>query len=519
MGLLALIAVAAAAEVPVVVSAGPEDVAVTIYNDDLALVRETRTVRLPEGEAVLEFRRVSDAIVPDAAIIEGLDGVFERNFDYDVLTPYALVSKSVGRDVTLVRTNPGTGSQSRERARVVSGGRGVVLDFGNGRVEAVECSGLPEGLAFDALPSGLRTTPTLSTRVHNKRTGDQTLTLVYLAHGISWEADYNVVIAPGGDVFDVEAWLTLGNHGETSFVNAKTAVVAGSLNREWEGREFFPRQAMADNCWAWGRRWPSSVQPAPIPTRRRQETSIQDVAASVSGIDEIIVTAMKREEAIEAQREDLLDYHFYRIPWRTNVAAKQSKQVRFMGKQGVRSEWLYRVDSGVDLYASPEPRRAAIVLRFENEKENRLGEPLPRGMFHVSQVTNDGEVLRLGGDWISDSAVGIPVEVEVGDAPTVLTRFRMTDHSEEIQILRSLIRGEAVLRVSARLEHVITNGRSTPVAVEVRDYSSPVERRISGASHPWEMDRGYPTFHVEIPPHSSVDLHYRVRFSEIYDNE
>jgi hypothetical protein len=388
----------------------------------------------------------------------------------------------------------------------------VVLDFGGGRSEAVECSGLPEGLVFDALPADLRPEPTLSARVHNKRAGAQTLTLVYLAHGISWQADYNLRMAPSGDRFDLEAWLTLENDGETTFSEAQTAVVAGELNRLPDGRESFPREQLADHCWAWGRRWEDG---APLPLVRVPPRNVPIAVSAFSGVEEIVVTARKREETItEAQREELLDYHFYRIPWRTTVASRQSKQVRFMTKRGIRGEWLYRFESSVYQATERPPEAAEITLRFENAKDNALGEPLPEGAVHVSQQTSGGEDLLLGEDEIDNSAAGVPVEVEVGESPAVMDRTRVTEYAQKNLILRSLLRREPLTRVTAAVEHEITNARATPVIVEVREQSGSSDLRISRASQPWKKDRGVPTFRIEVPANASVTLSYRVRFIE-----
>jgi hypothetical protein len=357
-----------------------------------------------------------------------------------------------------------------------------------------------------------RAEPTLSARVHNKRAGRQTLTLVYLAHGISWQADYNVRLAPSGDRFDVEAWLTLANEGGTSFADAETAVVAGELNREDSGREIIARESVADHCWAWGRRgpgfWstPALVQNLPLAVAALAESR---------GVEEIIVTARKREavDVTEAQREELLDYHLYRIPWRTTVAAQQSKQVRFMTKRGVRAEWLYRFWSPdwFDTNNDEGPEAAAIVLRFENEKANQLGEPLPEGDVRVVQETSQGDLLLLGEGSVRNSAVGIPVEVEVGESPAVTNALRVTDYSEKTLILRSLLRGALMTRVTASLAHELKNARPLPVVVEVRQGGSPGGTRISSASHPWVKDRGIPTWRIEVPALESVTLSYRIR--------
>ncbi len=512
--LAALLPALVGAEPASVVSPAPEHVALTIYGDDLALVRETRTVELPEGFAIVEFRGVSDAIVPRAAIVEGIDGIVERNFDYDLLSPYSLVSEAVGSEVTLVRTNPGTGAVTHERARVVSGGEGVVLDFGDGRIEALECSGLPEGLVFDAPPPGLRAEPTLSARVHSKRAGRQELTLVYLAHGIAWRADYIVRVAQDGGRFDLEAWITLANESATSFPDAHVAVVAGELNRQDDGREIIPRAQLEDHCWAWGRRWPGFWSRGFDKSDIRMSVSAL-AEESIGGIEEIIVTANKRAEVTvtEAQREALLDYYLYRVPWETTVAAQQSKQVRFLTKRGVRFEHFYSFADfyGQDASAEPEPEPASIYLRFFNRKRDGLGEPLPEGDLRIMQATAQGETLLVGEASIDNTAEDLPVELELGQAVDVQDRVTITEHRERPRLL-SALRGEPAVMIQARVEHELTNAKPVAVTVELRQWGDRL--RVSGASHPWAKDRGYPIWRIEVPANGSVIVRYRVRMDE-----
>ena len=503
---------AAAEEVPVVVSPAAQDLAVSIYTDALALVRETRTVALPEGPAVVEFRGVSDSIVPQAAVVEGLAGIVERNFDYDVLTPYALLRKSVGETVTLVRTNPGSGARTRERARVVSGEQGITLDFGDDRVEAVDCAGLPEGLGFDRLPEGLRTEPTLSARIRSERAGEQTLTLFYLVHGISWSADYNVTLDPGTETFDLEAWLTIANYGGTSFREAETAVVAGTLNQDHGSGWFLPVDRFVLSCWQWGRRWPA---PDPDLRIRADFQPVQDVASAISGgIEEIVVTASRREALTEAQREELLDYHFYRVPWRTTVAANESKQVRFLSKRGIRGEWYYAVGFWSEDSGSEESVAAEMALRFENDEENHLGEPLPRGTLRVVQVGADGVPLYLGEGPIRDAAVDTPVEVALGPSSRVFSRHRVLEESQRPLLLRSLFRGKPFFQTTRDRAITITNAREADAIVEVRELTEYAETRVSRSSHPWKRDRGIPTWRLEIPAGGDVTLRYRSRVIE-----
>ena len=162
---IALAAPAAAqitTEIPPPSQSAQGDVAVTIYNNNLALVQDTRQLAIPAGRSRQEFPDVSAQIRPETVTFTGQGfGIVEQNFDFDLLSPQALMQKAVGETITLVRTNPATGAETRERARVLAANGGVVLQIGE-RIEVLRDDGLPVRVIFDRVPENLRARPTLS---------------------------------------------------------------------------------------------------------------------------------------------------------------------------------------------------------------------------------------------------------------------------------------------------------------------------------------------------------------------
>jgi len=164
-------------------------VAVTIYNDDLALVKDQRHVTLPAaGRVELAFRDVSAKIKPQTALLCALGGqaptVIEQNFDFDLLTPAKLLEKYVDREVGLIYTHPTTGEETEETATVLAASDGVVLRIG----DRIEAGKLPGRIVYRDIPSTLRDRPTLVMLLNSAEAGEQTLELSYLTGGLAWQA-------------------------------------------------------------------------------------------------------------------------------------------------------------------------------------------------------------------------------------------------------------------------------------------------------------------------------------------
>ncbi|HHH14007.1 MAG TPA: DUF4139 domain-containing protein, partial [Thiolapillus brandeum] len=203
----------------------------TIYNQDLALVRERREVELPAGVVDLAIRGVSGRMQAETALLQGGDGrggleVLEQNFNYDLLTPAKLLEKYLSREICIRRTNPATGEEQTVRAKVLSTQGGLVVRIGD-RIETN-----PGGrYIFDGLPPNLRDQPTLVTRLKTEGSGRRTLELSYLSGGLSWRADYVARLDRDDRRLDLAGWVTLDNRSGTAYRNARLQLVAGALNR------------------------------------------------------------------------------------------------------------------------------------------------------------------------------------------------------------------------------------------------------------------------------------------------
>src|SRR5688500_16920403 len=274
------------------------DVSVTIYNDGTGLVQDVRQLQIASGRSTIAFPDVSAQIRPETLSFAAADtGIVEQNFDFDLLTPQKLMEKAIGQTVTLVRTNPATGSETRERATVLSTAGGVVIQVGD-RIEMLRDDGLPVRVIFDRVPPNLRARPTLSVTLESNRGGTRPASIRYLTPGLGWGADYVSLYDEAKGTIDMQGWVTLTNSTGTTYHSAKTLLVAGSVNGD--GSQVRRGRPM----------------PPPPP------------GAMVPGTE-------------TANREQLGDFYLYPIAERTTIANNQTKQVSFLDVQGVPAQRVY----------------------------------------------------------------------------------------------------------------------------------------------------------------------------------
>lgn len=502
-------------------SAGPDTATVVIYRDQpvntvelmaqsrqswnrldqqgLALIVETRTVDLPAGEGIVRFRGVATGIVPQSAVLEGLPAhVVERNTDFDLLSPASLMEKSVGEVVRVVRTNPATGEQVEKAAIIRAGAQGTVLEI-DGRFEALDCSGLTERVIFDRVPERLGDQPVLSVRTRAERAGRYTVTLAYLATGLQWSADYVARLNPDGRTLDLTGWLTLANFGGTGFPDAPVQVVAGTLRKDAGTVPVEPvARYQQTGCWPQGTTTfgsgelyaeynapPVMVPPSPPPMAMR------------AAAEDIVVTGSRVTRKM-AEQGELGDYKIYTLPERTTVAARQTKQVRFMEREGVAYDRVYR--AWIDAADIDEAQPSEIQLRLRNEARAGLGLALPGGTVAVMQPDGAGGVLLAGEDRFEDKGVGLPVRLTFGQSPDVRVATQRVKDS-------SSTRG-VVTTERSDMEITVTNARGEPVTVELAPQAANQRgfRILNQSIRSRVDDTGYPVWTLAVPANGAVTL-------------
>jgi hypothetical protein len=359
-------------------SSAQGDVSVTIYNDNLALVQDVRTIDLPNGRSKQEFPDVSAQIQPQTVTLSGRDiGIVEQNFDYDLLSPDKLMEKAVGQTITIVRTNPATGSETREQAKVLAANGGIILQIGN-RIEVLRDDGLPVRVVFDKVPENLRARPTLSVTLETGSGGSRPVSLSYLTPGMGWNADYVALFDEKAGKIDVQGWVTLRNNTGTTFNNARTLLIAGQ------------------------------------PARGGGRYGGGGGYRGYSG-DDSEDGSMERAGTESANRERLGDYYVYPIKERTTIANAQTKQVSFLDVVAVPARKAYEYRVGW-LQTISDPLSFSTVLKFSSSAQGGLGDALPAGTVRVYMRDARGQPQFIGENGIGHTPMGSELAIKTGDA-------------------------------------------------------------------------------------------------------
>lgn len=446
-----------------------QSVAVTIYNQNLALVKDQRKVKLNTGANKLALRDVSAQIRPETALLRSLTqagglSILEQNFDFDLLTPQKLLEKYVGHTVTVVKTNPATGMETSEQAQVLSANNGVVMKIGD-RIE----TGIPGRIVYSDVPANLRDRPTLVVQLNSKTAAEQNVELSYLTSGLGWKADYVAELSPSEDRLDLSGWVTLTNTSGTTYRNAKLQLVAGDVNRVPEMRPMVKTMRM---------------------------------------------DAMAAEATAPMAEESLLEYHLYTLDRPTTIAENQTKQVALLSATAVpaRKELVLR---GEEYYyqASYLPNngelgqklKVGVFVEFDNKEASKLGMPLPKGVMRVYKKDSAGNAQFVGEDNIDHTPKNEPVRLKLGNAFDVTADRKQTDFKR----LPNPAKGNSAFE--SAYEIVLKNAKKERVTITVQE-PIPADWKMLKSSHPHEKaNSNLATWKIDIPAEGKTTLTYRVQ--------
>ena len=446
-----------------------KEVAITIYGNNLGLIKDTRHLGLARDFNQLIWLDVAKQIRPETARLRNpahFRGfrVQELSFDLDLLTPGKLLERCIGREVTVIHANPATGKENRETAIVLSAHNGGVFKYAD-RVEI----GNPhlDRLAFPAVPAGLQDKPSLAISFVNPVAGEQDLELSYLTTGLSWRADYAVELNEREDHADIQGWATITNQSGTAYLNAALQLVAGDVNQVRQG--------------------------APVPRH--------------------VMAMAKMAEATDLKQEPLLEYHLYTLDRPITLAENQIRQVGLMSATRIPMK-KELVLTGSDYYYSGkyadigQKLKPAVFLEFRNKGEG-LGIPLPAGIARIYKKDSGGHIQFVGEDQVDHSAAGENVRLKPGNAFDVTVERKQTDFLKLAgEGLKDSREGNTF---ESAFEILLRNARKETVTVTVREPIPGDWQVVSESQAHSKVSSNMAEWKVVVPAGGHNVLNYRVR--------
>ncbi|HEY0701157.1 MAG TPA: DUF4139 domain-containing protein [Candidatus Acidoferrales bacterium] len=442
------------------------EIAVTVYNSNIALVRDVRQIRLAPGIFPLRFEDVAASINPATVHFRSLTddsklSVVEQNYEYDLLDPQKLLQKYVGKEVTLVRAETDAGSTKwvETKATLLANNNGPVWKIGNEIVTGLNT----DSYRFPELPGNFYSRPTLIWTLDNRGAVSQKVEASYLTGNMSWSADYVLTVSRDEKSADLDGWVTLNNNSGASYENAKLQLVAGEIHQ------------------------------VSAPTAIRME-------------------AMARSEMVMAKaapqftQEGISEYHLYSLGRRTSIQNNESKQISLLNGTGVPVEkhlvtegqaYYYRNAQGIG-NATPQPVK--VTYQFKNEEKGGLGTPLPAGTVRVYLADSKGGIQFIGEDSIQHTPKDETLKIYVGDAFDVVCERKETDYKKLASNLYEL-----------EYEITLRNHKDVPVTVEVREPLGGDWEILNSTFPSTKLDARTVGFDVPVAKDGTSKLTYRVR--------
>ena len=437
---------------------------ITVYNVGLGLVKDRRIVSLGQGESTLLFMDVASQVIPSSVTVRSVKeadavSVLEQNYEYDLLSPAKLLEKYVGKTVRIRYRSPYTDREDEKEAKVLAYNEGQpVLAIDN-----EVTFGLPGNYIFPAVPPDLIARPTLSWLLDAKVPGKRELEALYLTNGMTWRADYVLVLGADERRADLSGWVTLDNRSGATFRDARLKLVAGDVNRVRDdlARRGYPAAAKA------------------------------------------MVAA---EAAPQFRESELFEYHLYALSRPTDVKNNQSKQVGLLSAEGVPVGKEY-VFHGADFYYRSQHtgeivrnQKVPVFLLLRNDKASRLGMPLPKGVVRVYKRDGDDSLQFVGENTIDHTPKDEKVRLMLGNAFDVVGDRKQTEWR--------VVSGNTY---EASYEVALRNHKKEGVTVRVVE-PIPGDWKILETTHPYEKeDSRTAVFPVKVEPDQEVKLRYRVR--------
>ncbi len=457
-----------AAPVAAAKSAGVD---ITVYNQNVALVKDKRTLALKQGMNEVRFSDVAAQIDPTSVQFTSLTDpsgtrVLEQNYAYDIVGTQKIIQKYLDQNVALV-TEDGT----KYSGKLLSGADDIILQGDDGHVTTVKLTRVRE-VKFPQLPGGLITKPTLIWSVNAGRDGNQDTQVTYLTNGIGWKANYVIVVNSQDTSMNLNGWVTIDNQSGATYEDARLKLVAGDVRR----LEKVPAAKAMDGA----------------------RSGLQATATPPQFVE-----------------QSLFEYHMYTLQRATTISNRETKQIEFTTGANVPIGKLFVYDGASNLrfggYALTDPAygktsdtKVAVMIEFKNSEQNSLGMPLPKGTIRVYKQDTDGGNQFIGEDNIDHTAKDEMIRLNIGNAFDVVgerkqVNFNKINDKTIEETYQIKLRNHKKEAVQVRAVEHLFRWSNWQILQPSTDYN--------------KLDAQTIEFRVNVPPDGEQTINYTVRYT------
>jgi len=428
-----------------------DDISVTVYNSNLGVVSELRTLKFEKGTNSIAFRDVPAMIDANSVgfTVEGKRNIdiLEQNYAYDLVSPDKMYQKYIDKEIELIDKD---GKLYSGTLLAYSSGA-VTIQEKSGRIKIVLLANVSE-VNFPSLPDGLITRPTLFWKYNSDFSGDVPCRVGYQTAGINWSAEYVALLDPKETQLDLSGWAAIDNQSGKTYQDATLKLVAGDIHRAQEPR------------------YPSL----------RLDTMEKGYAAEAPGF----------------QEKAFFEYHLYTLPRKATVADKEIKQISLFEPATAKVAKIFRYQPDIN------PTAVDVAIRFTNSQATGLGMPLPAGRIRIFKADVDQSRILLGEDWIKHTPKDEELTVVVGTAFDIAAEERTMTQTRVSQQVED-----------REMEIELRNRKETPVTVDVSKKLYGFWEILTSNFEYKKKDANTIEFKIPVEANQKVIVKYKVRYT------
>ncbi len=427
------------------------EVGLTVYNNDLALVKDVRQLDFTTGVNTLKLTDVAAAIDPTSVsftVIDAPEGVqiLEQNFQYDLVGADKILAKYIDRQIQVV-----TKEDKLFEGTLLSVLGGLTLQEPDGGIRIIARDGVRD-MSFPKLPEGLITRPTLVWLLDSEISGKHLGEVRYLTKKINWHAEYVATVSADDKVLNLAGWVSIDNRSGATYENAKLKLIAGDVHIVQERRK--------------KGRWDAEYGTA------------RALASAAPSFEE----------------KAFFEYHLYTLTRPATVRDNETKQLSLFAPVDVVAKKVYTFDGARDA------KKVKVNVEFKNSEEAGLGIPLPKGKIRVMKADDDGSLEFVGEDLIDHTPKDEKVRVYLGNAFDIVGERTVKDRRKVTKYIT-----EEDIEVSLR------NRKEEPVTITVIEHIWGDWKILRSSHEHRQKDANTAEFDIAVPAGEEVVLTFTVR--------